>query len=211
MATAANRFGLSALSRSNKSSAINEEILLEKSTGQMLNKSTTGDIISYDYNSRLRDHINMVSILGQTNAIRGTVNTISFDNLELPAVITESSNLLTANLQLKASAAKRFLVSVDVDTIETSTTVAGAIGQYEPTVTLGLQFTISGVNTTATVTGKLSEINTKVIDAANYYAPGTDLTNCSVTLTSITVARNSSYSGGTSLRHILHSVLIIVE
>jgi hypothetical protein len=210
MSTAANRFGLSAISRSNKASAINEEILLNKATGQMLNKTTTGDIVSYDYNNRLREHLDKVTLLGQTNAIRGTVNMISFDNIETPDVVTDAANLLTSTLTLKASSPKRILVSVDVDDIEVSSTIAGAIGVNEPTISLTLRLTTGSTNTDNVISGPLSQINTKIIDPAKYFPPGTDLTNYSMSITNLTVTKSALYAAN-AVRHILHSVLIIVE
>jgi hypothetical protein len=209
MSGAANRFALSALSRSNKASAVNEEILMDKETGQVLVKTPNGDIISYDSIARMKNHIDLVTKIAQDNGLKGDLHVLEFENMELPSKISEDTNLLSSSLTLKTNNLKRFLISVDVDTIELSQ--SDVIGQYEPIITLDLEFSTGGNNTPATITGKTSEILNKVINPAEYVAGVTDFSNYTANLKSIKVVRNSSYSGDASLRHILHSVLVIIE
>ena len=203
------RFGTSALSRSKKEFSRNEEIMMNKETGQVLIKTPDGtDIISYDSIARLRSHINSVTLLAQTNGLRGDIHSIEFDDIELPEKIQEDTNLLASPLTVKTGNLKRFLFSVDVDAIELS--MSDTIGKYEPIVTIDLQFSLGEALLPLSITGTSSQVNTRVVNAASYFEPGTDLTGHTLTITGIRVTKNSSYTAE-SLRHILHSALIVVE
>lgn len=208
MSNTPNRFALSALSKSRKSSAVNEEILMDKETGQVLVKTPNGDVISFDYISKLRSHIDVVTGLSLEKGVTGDINLVEFENLDLPSKVKENVNLLTSSLLLKSNNLKRFLISLDVETIELS---SGTIGLYEPLIEIGMSFKTGSTTTNATFTGTRTEIANKVITPSEFVTGVTNFTNYEARLTSIKVNRHTSYSGNTQLRHILHSALVIVE
>lgn len=208
MSNALNRFALSALSKSRKNSAVNEEILMDKETGQVLVKTPSGDIISFDYISKLRSHVDVVTGLSIEKGITGDINLIEFENLDLPSKVTENANLLTSSLLLKSNNLKRFLISLDVETIELS---SGTIGVYEPLIEIGMSFKTGSTTTNATFTGTRTEISNKIITPAEFVTGVTNFSSYEARITSIKVNRHSSYSGVAQLRHILHSALVIVE
>lgn len=203
--TASNRFATSALSRKNKASAIPEEILVHKHTGQMLIKTAEGDVVSYDSMARLKNHLDKVTLFAQNNGLRGDISSVEFDDKELPEVIEEGVNLLSGPLTLKANDPKRWLISLDVDTIELSE--SDTIG-LEPTVEV--KFNVEQGITTQ-VKGPVSSIAAKIIDMASYFAVGSDLSQHSIAITSIRILKNDQYDESAQIRHILHSVLTIIE
>lgn len=202
--TASNRFATSALSRKNKASAIPEEILVHKHTGQTLIKTAEGDIVSYDSMARLKNHLERVSLFAQSNGLRGDISSVEFDDRELPEVVGEGENLLSEPLTLKPGPdnVKRFTFSLDVDTLELSE--SDTIG-LEPIVEIKYEvgFKKAMIRATASsVASKIADPSALFIDAA----PGATLV-----VTSIRVIKNDAYDESAQLRHIVHSILTIIE
>lgn len=206
MPTANNRFAISLLSRSNKAQSVAGEVMMDKATGQLLVKTLSGDIISYDSTARNRSHISDVTNMAMMNGIRNQIAQVDFENIELPGVLSENTNILLSQLLVKSGSPKRLLLSLDLDTIETAT---GAIG-LEPTVFVDLRYTQGATVVNKSISAPLSQINSMAINSASFFPPATDLYLYNVYITSIYIRKNSGYTTQ-SLRHILHSVLLAVE
>lgn len=206
MASSNNRFALSFLSRSNKAQAVTGEVMMDKETGQLLVKTMSGDVMSFDSIARYRARINDVTVLAQTNGMRGLLTQVDFENLELPGVVSENTNFLLSPLTVKVNLLKRFLVSVDIDVIETAT---GNIGQ-EPTIYIDIRYTQGATTVNKSISGPASQINTMAINPATHFPPGTDLSGYTVAITNIYFRKNTNYTTQT-LRNIMHSVLVVVE
>ena len=113
-----NRFGISALSKRRYSEAINEEIVIDKNSGQISVKNADGVFSSYDESTRtqlmaekLRNRIvnfyddNSFSHLGNTLINRAALNVIELckadnsveDEMRFPLVSKEAETLISSN------------------------------------------------------------------------------------------------------------------
>lgn len=208
-----NRFAISAFSRKYKSLAVAEELLVHKDTGQMLIKTATGDVVSFDSLSRHKMHIDDVTSRATNLGITGELFSVDLGTIELPEVMLDSVNFLDASLLLQLANAQKVLISIDLDYI--NLTDYETIAEYEPNVTLNINLrktvgqTIT--NNPFIITDKLSVINNKVIDPKDFFPSGTDMTQYSMHLDSITVKRHTSYSDATPMRNILYGILIIIN
>lgn len=114
------RFAHSALSLKNKATAVHEELMIDKQTGQLAIKTSEvdgGDIVSFDallakklHYDRTRNYIVMTGVPGDL-----------FDaspGFELPAVVEDTTELVTTPISLTANGLfESFLISVDAVTL----------------------------------------------------------------------------------------------
>ena len=70
------RFGISGLSKENVNEAFLEEILVDKMSGEMLIKTPNGDIVSFDYNNRLKTNLVNIKHTGDDLNIYGNIKVV---------------------------------------------------------------------------------------------------------------------------------------
>ena len=208
-----NRFGISFLSRSRSAEAENEEVMINKQTGEVSLKGLGGEIISYDKLARFRDHFNRVTALCHTVNVLGDMHEVGFDAVDLPEVISEDVNILDGDVDITSDTkVSKLLVSLDIDSLKIVAPVAD-LNVNQPTIemTILLETNTTQVTTeTLTVTLPLDELNTHVIIPEYTVSPG-DVIDYSAKITSITLTRNASDLVGDDLRHILNSIIFVVK
>lgn len=202
------RFGLSALSRLYKSYALPEEIMLHKETGEFLIKTKSGDVISFDRLSRLNEHVNHATMMSLNLDISGDLYQIDFDNMELPEIITENTNLLSAPLTIVDSALKKLYLSIDCDAIVRSDN--DKIDVNEPVVTLDFTFTYNTDVKTYTLVIPAQFLRERIITPYDFLPLNVTASNYKVELTSIKIARDAG-SSSSDMKFILYSVLAHIE
>ena len=102
------RFGFSALSKSNFLDAYNEEILVDKETGEFLVKSPDGQLLSYDYNNRI-DHIHndVKSVMNNLNVYGDLyMFTQSADSKTVPSMLVAGDIFSTEEIEFAVPTTK---------------------------------------------------------------------------------------------------------
>ena len=182
------RFAITFLSRSNKNIALPEEVMLDKTTGQILNKNISGEIISFDKLSRLKNHVDNSGLIATNLNFPGYLYLLELDT-ELPSKITYGQNLLTNPLLIHENKVNaKSLLFFDLDCIELSdlTTLTG----FNPTISV--QFTVKHVTDVLqsyTYDTILPLSPTEVLDF-NVMSNILDLTNFKVSISSISFIKN---------------------
>ena len=77
-------FGISALSKSNRSGAYANEIMCDKNIGEMLIETAKGDAVSYSYYSRLKTMTNSITTTALKHCKTGYIYSIIPDDMILP-------------------------------------------------------------------------------------------------------------------------------
>lgn len=207
-----NRFALSALSRSQKAFAVPEEIMIHKNTGEVVIKTKTGDVISYDSLARLNSHIEDVTNLSYMVGITGDMSSIELDNILLPEVISENTNLVPVPLLLKNKDLDSILISADVDALIISDVDSLVEKESDIQIKLRIVNNSTSAATTYTIKKPVSFLNGYVIDMVETTGMTlTTLKNYTLFLDDFRVTRNTGYAAATSLRNILHSILVIIK
>lgn len=199
------RFGISALSRKNKSNALPSEIMIHKKTGQICIKTTDGDTISYDSSSRFKNHIDVVSGLAVELNVFGIIQSITFDEIELPELIEYNQNLFSQPLLIKSSGWKNMILSLDIDSIEVGP--QNYLVENDPIVNLTLTFKKDDDEFSISWDAPLSDFNKKVLEENSDF-PATDLSQYEVYISNLSISKNSNTTASL-IRNILHSILIL--
>lgn len=199
------RFGISALSRKFKNNALPTEIMIHKKTGQICVKTTEGDTISYDSLSRFNSHIKYLTDLSVNLNFFGVMQSITFDNIELPEVIEFNQNLFDEPLLIKSNNFKKLLISIDMDSIEISSN--NFLIEHEPNCTLVLKFKKDEDEQLITITKPLSVFNKNIVNINEYFY-GVDMSLYEVYIEELYITKNP-YSTSPTIRNILHSILTI--
>lgn len=201
------RFGISALSRKNKSNALPTEIMIHKKTGQICIKTTDGDTISYDSSTRLKNHIDVLSGLAVESNVFGSIHSITFDEIELPELIEYNQNLLSEPLLIKNGNWKKIIVSLDLDSIEVGP--QNYLVENEPVINLTLRFKHLADEFFVNWSDNLSSFNRKIIEPDQNF-PSLDITAYDVYISNLTITKNSNTTAPIT-RNILHSILLLQE
>ena len=199
------RFGISALSRKFKNNALPTEIMIHKKTGQICVKTTEGDTISYDSLSRFNSHIKYLTDLSINLNFFGVMQSITFDNIELPEVIEFNQNLFDEPLLIKSNNFKKLLISIDIDSIEISSN--NFLIEHEPNCTLVLKFKKDEDEQLITITKPLSVFNKNIVNINEYFY-GVDMSLYEVYIEELYITKNP-YSTSPTIRNILHSILTV--
>jgi hypothetical protein len=117
----ANRFGVSALSKSRHSEAYDEEILVDKNIGEFLIKSPDGELMSYSRNARLSAAYCDVKRLMTNINLYGDLHCCN-DDSQLPKILNAASNtsLHDVNFTVSMLNAKRAMIYLNYDFLEKS-------------------------------------------------------------------------------------------
>jgi len=199
------RFGITALSRKFKNDAKPTEILLHKGIGQISVKTTEGDVISYDSMTRFKSHIDYLTDLAINLNLFGKMQSITFDNIELPEVINFNQNLFNVPLLIKSNNFKKLLVSIDLDSVEVSSN--NFLMEHEPFCKMTLLFKKDNDEREIVINKSINSFNRHVIDVEEYFF-SEDMRQYEVYIKELCIQKNP-YSTIPSVRNILHSILII--
>lgn len=109
------RFAISALSRERKHEAVNEEIMVGKYTGEFYIKTKDGVILSADILNRNKTNINEATRIAELMCMSGEMYNVELDELQLPAQIEHSANILQdEDIDIPVDA-KEILFYIDLD------------------------------------------------------------------------------------------------
>lgn len=115
------RFGISLLSKDRFTEAYNEEVMIDKLTGEVLVKAPTGDTISYNYNSRLKSHIVETRAIANNLSVYGDIISIEFDNINAPFTMEFDRDYIVNDLVIPYNNCKNVLFNADIDAITINT------------------------------------------------------------------------------------------
>lgn len=198
------RVGLAYLEKSGISDAYNEEIVVDKSTGEILVKTPhLGNVMSYNYHTRFNNHIQRLTSMSFEHAILNwDVFQLFAESIEFPNVDTIIGENLTPEPIKLGMGVKQMVISVDVDKIRTNDLSISRDLSYDTLVQyeviseyLGvIQETYSGVMT-------IHEINAHVFSFAQK--------NDNIVISKLVVGNSSDIS--TEFRNITHSILVGVS
>ena len=107
------RFALSALSKERYPESVKEEIMVDKNTGEILLKDKSGYIVSADTTNRLALAMRKAISDAEQSGICGQFYQMTFDDIELPKMISYNKNILSKPLDL-SSQINKFLLNFDI-------------------------------------------------------------------------------------------------
>lgn len=161
------RWGISALSKENKDIAYPEEIMVNKSTGEFVIKSKDNDkIISYEYNSRLKSHLDTVTMTAYNMGICGKIYLMDiFPNVDMPDNIVkrEPYHHIISGMDDNIS---KIMLSIDMDCL----TVIGSSTNIRtnPEIDCVIELTLTDSTEQIDINCTLDELNSTVIDVSKY-------------------------------------------
>jgi len=158
------RWGVSLLSKENFADAFNEEVMIDKNTGEVLVKTPSGDTISYNYNSRLSSHVNATRIDANNYDIYGDIINISLDSTTgvSPFVMESGVNYIKTPIEL-AYNCKRLMIHSDIDGITEN--VNGFSSQKNNMILkigIALKYSDGTLSDTATISNSVDIMNNKI-------------------------------------------------
>jgi hypothetical protein len=207
---AVDRFAVSLLSKGKKSDSLNEEVMINKDTGEILVKSTTGFFVSYDKFARLNSHINKLTTIAYTQNTLGKLYELDFDNYDLPAIVPENNNLISAPTVLFLTKIKKMIISMDLDNLRIMT--GDTYIDIDPLIEISLLLATNSTQSTTyteNIIFNLDNNNIYVFEPRYPSVNPGDVVDYSVNLNSITVVRNNA--PGDNIKLLLHSILFVVE
>lgn len=157
------RFALSALSKERYPESVKEEIMIDKSTGEILLKDKSGYIVSADTTNRLALAMRKAISDAEQSGICGQFYQMTFDDIELPKMISYNKNILSSPLIL-SSQVNKFLLNFDISEHFCDTNSIDLLNETECSVKIkanrGSQEFI--------VTKKLNDMNKFIINSMDY-------------------------------------------
>lgn len=177
------RFGISARSKSSYKTAFDEEILVDKTTGEFLIKTPDGNIMSYNYNNRLHGvYSDIEDILFNVNMFG-----ILYD-IPMESALPVSGNDMLVLVDNNSSAitfetTKRILFHINIDQINRIRDTITNILETEdrPIVQINYEYTTtSGITDTAILAGPPEYVNRELI-TFNDGITSLKVTGCTVT------------------------------
>ncbi|WP_304576580.1 hypothetical protein [Romboutsia ilealis] len=207
-----NRFGISALSKYNANTAVDEEIMVDKITGEFLIKSREGYVISFDAMARRKSMLENVDHINSMMNMGGNVYLIDLDHLHLPTQIEYEEEILQNKVLLKDKNLNRLLFNIDVDEVVPNT--VAEISEHEPIIALKINATKPGENgeiycVTFTLEKPLSEINNRIIRIEDIVLE-VPLNVYKVSLASVKLKKNPNNTCPNS-KLFLHNIAVTVE
>lgn len=194
------RFAISALSIERKEEALNEEILIDKFTGEFYVKSKDGVVISTDILNREKASTNEALHIAELMGMTGELYKIEFDNLSLPKHVDFDVNILQDEPIDIPVNTKSFLLNIDLDEYEVVDGVSNIIHGNE-IVTVRIEVVDSGESYIIKKEINIDNLNYNIFSLENFE----NLT--SIKLTDITI-------NGSDLENrmlLLHNLFISVN
>ena len=160
-----NRFAVSALSKKYRNQAINEELIVDKTTGEYLVKSPLGTVMSIDAINRRRSTIIDATNCALMQNMYGNMYEVKIDGLILPEPVAYDSEILSEPVTLKSNL-KKVLFFLELDEIVVDGDV-GEATENEPIVTIKISCKAAGKSKEIIIQKELKDINNNVIDVAS--------------------------------------------
>lgn len=161
------RFGISLLSKKNRNIAFLEEVMIDKETGEVLVKTPEGDIISYNFNSRIKSHIIEARADADNMNVYGNIYNIEFNNVSLPSTLLYNTEYVTTPIEL-ATKCRKLLIHLDIDPITINTDDISYIrNNLLVDIKLELVFNDNTVSPEIVISKSINTLNTFVFDIYN--------------------------------------------
>lgn len=157
------RFAISALSIERSDEAINEEILVDKYTGEFFIKTKDGIIISPDILSRANNAIDTATRIAELTGMTGNLYKVDFDDLKLPCHVDYSVNILENEPIVLPKKCSDILINLDLDEYNMNNN----IGKHINTNTR-VKLTLSGGGKSRTIEKSIQNINYFVINVNDF-------------------------------------------
>ena len=217
-----NRIAISALSKSNIDTAYNEEIMVDKLTGEFLIKTPNGDTVSYSHKARIDNAISMIKKVANDNLVYGDIYQLQSDNIVFPLLPEAGTNILNSIESINTKFSK-ILFNIDLTSLTVNNT---GISNIDNDPTVSIEFNIGYVDGTTTPSiilfDLLSNVNHDVLDiSGDLIFPYIDASKEINSLNIISIAvHNTVYNHETStiidvdadkIRHIIHSIHVLLS
>lgn len=196
-----NRFAISALSKEFHDQSLNEEIMVDKTTGEFLLKSKKGTVISYDAIARRRSTITDATECATTQNMMGNMYELALEEYNLPAIVPYNDNILANSISLKQNLQK-VLFYIDIDEI-----IEGELAQVsevDPKVEITLRCGTGSVFEEIIVEKSLNVFNNTIINVSDLVERPDS--KYSVVLSSIKFKKTSNSDLDTFI--ILHNMMV---
>lgn len=203
MSTVQNRFALSALSKKYKNKSVPTEIMIDKETGEIQVKSEDGNVISYNYLSRLNAHIDTFVFNSYNADLYGIIYELENSSLDTPCTVNKDTNLIDSNVLITNTDFKAFMISIDLDIIKPNTVISRLDTNNVP-IELEIQYTQGSSTKVMKISEPINIINRLRINKAALHVSATN-----PTIKSIKIGNSSAFRGDE--KFILHSILLNVE
>jgi hypothetical protein len=212
---AINRFAISLLDKTRKSEALNEEVMIDRQTSEILVKSTSGVITSYNKQARLNSHNSELTILCYILNLNGNMYRIDVDSVDTPALVPEDTSLILLPMTLiQNTQIDKFLLSVDADALFVNVDGTTELNENQPLIEYDITFATD--NTTQVVYNitdsiEIGKLNMAPIEISYpEFAQGDDV-NYDIILNSLKIKRNGSDPVEASINFILHNILFVIK
>lgn len=109
------RYGVSLLSRTNHIKAENEELMVDKETGQILLKRVDGKVMSYDSMTRFSQSMDRIKSTAAGHLIFGKIYNVLPENRDLPSAFENNEEILSGGEMIEFGPVGTLLLQLDVD------------------------------------------------------------------------------------------------
>lgn len=161
------RFAISALSIERKNEALNEEILVDKFTGEFYIKSKDGIILSSDILNRENASTNEAIRIAELMGMTGELYKIELDGLSLPSYIDVDVNFLQNEPIEIPPETKELLINLDIDQYEVVDGLSKKIHE-DVSVSVYIEVTASGKLHTIEKTVNINNLNYTLLSLRDY-------------------------------------------
>lgn len=212
------RWGFSLLSKYNHEIAYREEMMVDKLTGDIAIKTPKGDIISYNYNAKLGEHLKSARNDANNLGIYGEIYNVPFANRILPMSMNDNIPNLYDHVYVKGDI-KRFMLHCDIDSVKIDIDKF-SIEKYYGVATFGIRFHYDDGTVSDIITKNINTImmNDTIFDLSNVgYFTNLNITKniTGIELTQFDITSNIDARevavNGLEIRHIINSLFIITE
>lgn len=212
------RFGFSLLSKSNNKIAYPEEVMVDKLTGDFAIKTPLGDTISYNYNTKLNEHMKSARQDANSLSIYGNIYNIPFSNRVMPLSMTKDSANLYESVYIRGNI-KRFVLHADIDSVKINVDEF-SMDRYYGIATFGIKIHYDDNSISEVLLKNVNTIdmNDTIFDLSttnDYTNLDTSKGILGIEITQFDITGNTDAKknpmNAIEVRHILNSLFIIVE
>ena len=161
------RFGFSLLSKENHHIAYLEEVMIDKRSGEIVIKTPETDLISYDFNSRVKSHIIDIKTFANNVGAYGDICIVDFDNKTCPFIMDYDTNYIITPVDIPFVCSK-IIIHSDIDPITINPDSLSYIrNNMQIEIELAYIFSDGTTSATATLKNTLHTMNHTVINLTN--------------------------------------------
>ena len=198
-----NRFWIWLVSKRNWEDGWDEEMMVDKETGEVLIKSPDGNILSYPYMARLNNHIDAFSDKINDMGLKGFMSMMVNSTNTLPMRIDFNDNIIEEPVLL-GSELKQVMVSVSSDSIIT-TGITPRIVQVPFNYSIELRDPDDNIVSNYNYEVTYDESLTKILNINTY-----DVDYDKAYITDIHLVSDPNVVYETTPINIIHSVLVFI-